>query len=53
MKPLGDLLVVLSIIAVILSIVGALGFDLWLASTQWILVAAVLAIWAVYVKIRD
>lgn len=53
MKPLGDFLVVISIIAVILSIVGALGFDLWLASTQWILVAAVLAIWAVYVKIRD
>jgi len=53
MKPLGDVFIVLSIIAVILSIIGALGTDLWLASTQWVLVGAVLSIWAVYVKIRD
>lgn len=25
--------------------------DLWLAPTQWLLVAAVLAIWAIYAKI--
>ncbi len=53
MKPLGDVLIVLSIIAVILSIVGALWVDLWLASTQWVLIGAVLAVWAVYVKIRE
>lgn len=53
MKPLGDVLIVLSVIAVILSILGAFGADLWLASTQWVLVGAVLSIWAVYIKIRD
>ncbi|MFA6493255.1 MAG: hypothetical protein WCV58_03910 [Patescibacteria group bacterium] len=51
MKKHGNTLIGLSLLAVILSIVGALGVDLWLASTQWVLIAAVLAVWAVYVKI--
>jgi hypothetical protein len=37
-----------SLTAVILSVVGALGRDVYLASTQWLLVAAVLGIWGVY-----
>lgn len=53
MKVLADILIVLSVIAVILAFAGSLGVDLWLASTQWLLVAAVLAIWAVYVKQRE
>ena len=53
MKQLGDVLIGLAVIAVILAIIGALGSDLWLASTQWLLVAAVLSIWAVYTKIRE
>jgi len=40
----------LSVVAVVLAFVGALGTDLWLASTQWVLVAAVLAIWSVIFK---
>ena len=38
----------LSIVAVVLATVGALGYDFYLASTQWLLVAAVLGVWAVY-----
>lgn len=53
MTKTGDVLIGLSFLAVILSIIGAAGSDLWLASTQWVLVAAVLAIWAVYLKIRS
>ncbi|HLB95651.1 MAG TPA: hypothetical protein VJK26_01970 [Patescibacteria group bacterium] len=53
MTKAGDVLIVISVIAVILSMIGAFGSDLWLASTQWVLVAGVLAIWAVYVKIRS
>ncbi|KKQ90843.1 MAG: hypothetical protein UT15_C0003G0018 [Berkelbacteria bacterium GW2011_GWA1_39_10] len=53
MKTLGDGLIILSVVAVILSIVGAFGKDLWLASTQWVLVGAVLSVWAVYTKIRE
>jgi len=52
MKSLGDILIGLSLIAVILSVVGTLGKDLWLASTQWVLIAAVLGIYALYVKER-
>lgn len=51
MKKFADVFIGLSVVTVILSIVGALGADLWLASTQWVLIAAVLAIWAVYLKI--
>jgi hypothetical protein len=40
----------LSVVAVILALIGALGTDLWLASTQWVLVAAVMGIWAIFLK---
>ncbi len=53
MKVLGDVLIVLSALAVILAFAGAVGVDIWLAPTQWLLVGAVLAIWGVYVKMRD
>lgn len=41
-----------SLLAVVLAGMGASGLDFWLASTQWLLVAAVLAILAVYVKLE-
>lgn len=53
MQKLADVLIVLSVFAVIFSIIGAMNRDLWLASTQWVLVAAVMAVWAVYLKIRS
>lgn len=37
-------------ISVLLAGIGYLGSDLWLASTQWLLVAAVLALFGVYLK---
>ncbi len=39
-----------SVLAVILASVGYLGYDIWLASTQWLLVAAVLGLFGVYTK---
>lgn len=41
-----------SVIAVLLAGLGYLGIDIWLASTQWLLVAAVLAILGVYTKLE-
>jgi hypothetical protein len=38
--------------AVVLSAIGYLGYDFWLASTQWLLVAAVLALFGVYMKLK-
>lgn len=40
-----------AVISIILAAIGYLGTDIWLASTQWLLVAAVLALFAVYAKL--
>jgi len=37
-----------SIVCVVLAFIGSVGVDLWLASTQWVLVSVLLALWAVY-----
>ncbi len=39
-------------VAVVLSGIGYMGTDIWLASTQWLLVASVLALFGVYMKLR-
>ena len=41
-----------SFVAVALAGVGYLGFDFWLASTQWLLVSAVMALFGVYLKLN-
>jgi len=38
-------------IAVLFAAIGYFGYDFWLASTQWLLVAAVMAMFGVYLKI--
>lgn len=42
-----------AIIAIILSGLGYLGTDIWLASTQWLLVAAVLALFGLYSRLES
>lgn len=39
-----------ALISIILAAIGYLGTDIWLASTQWLLVAAVLALFGVYTR---
>ena len=41
----------LSVVAVLLSGAGWLGADIWLASTQWLLVSAVLVLFGIYLKL--
>lgn len=43
----------LALLAVLLSGLGYLGTDIWLASTQWLLVSAVLALFGVYMKLNS
>jgi len=45
-------LMVVSLVAVVLATVGWLGSDVWLASTQWMLVAIVLGIYSLWLKIE-
>jgi len=42
-----------AVISVLLAGIGYLGIDIWLASTQWLLVAAVLALFGVYTKLSS
>lgn len=39
-----------SFISVLLSAIGYLGTDIWIASTQWLLIAAVLGLFGVYMR---
>jgi hypothetical protein len=39
-----------AIISVLFSFFGWLGTDFWLASSQWLLVAAVLSLFSIYLK---
>jgi len=48
----GKSLIFLSVIATVLAFIGSLGVDLWLASTQWMLVGITLAMWGVFVLIE-
>lgn len=41
-----------AILAIFLAAIGYLGTDIWLASTQWLLVAGVLAALGVYAKLE-
>jgi len=41
-----------SVVSVLLAGVGYLGVDIWLASTQWLLVAAVLALFGMYTRMN-
>ena len=42
-----------AVISILLAGIGYLGTDIWLASTQWLLVAAVLALFGVYTRIES
>ena len=52
-KPMASkLLLTGSFAAVLFSVFGALGSDIHLASSQWLLVSIVLAIWGVYLLLE-
>lgn len=47
---LSQILMTASLVSVVLSGIGYLGTDIWLASTQWLLIATVLGLFGVYLK---
>lgn len=49
-KMVSQLMMYGAVGAVLLSGLGYLGTDIWLASTQWLLVAAVLALFGLYMR---
>ncbi len=46
-----DLLMGFSIVAVLFAILGYIGYDLELASSQWMLIGIFLACWGIYLKV--
>lgn len=53
LKDSSGYLIGAAVMAVVLAGIGYLGLDIWLASTQWLLVAAVLALFGVYTKLSS
>ena len=49
-EMISKLLMYGAVAAVLFSLVGWLGRDIWLASTQWLLMASVLALFGIYLK---
>ena len=50
-NEVSKVLMMASLVAIVMSTLGYFGIDIWLVSTQWLLVAAVLALFGVYLKI--
>jgi len=50
MLMLSQILMFGSLLSIVLAGLGYLGTDIWLASTQWLLVASVLALFGLYMK---
>ena len=50
-ETLSKILIRGAVLAVLLSVVGWLSRDIWLASTQWLLIAAVLTLFGIYLKL--
>ena len=52
-KTVSQVLIGGATVSVLLAGIGYLGTDIWLASTQWLLVTAVLALFGVYAKLSS
>jgi uncharacterized membrane protein len=53
MKLLSQVLMGGAVVSVLLAALGYMGTDIWLASTQWLLVAAVMALFGVYTRLES
>lgn len=51
-KTISQVLMSLAVVAVVAAGWGFLVADIWLASTQWLLVAAVLAVFGLYTRME-
>ena len=52
-RQISQVLMMGGVVAIVLSAVGYTGVDIWLASTQWLLVAAVLGLFGVYARMNS
>lgn len=52
-RQLGQVMIGGAVVSVVLAGIGYTGADIWLASTQWLLVAAVLALFGIYARMNS
>lgn len=52
-RQASQLLMAGSIVSIVLAGIGYTGVDIWLASTQWLIVAAVLALFGIYARMNS
>ncbi len=52
-RQLSQILMGAAIVSVVLAGLGYMGTDIWLASTQWLLVAAVLGLFGLYSRLNS
>lgn len=52
-KLISQVLMGSAVISILLAGIGYLGVDIWLASTQWLLVAAILALFGLYTRMES
>ena len=53
MKLTSQILMGGALVSVVFSALGYLGTDIWIASTQWLLVGGILALFGIYTKVSD
>jgi len=51
LKQLSNYFMSGAVMAILLAGVGYVGFDIWLASTQWLLVGTILALFGLFFKL--
>ncbi len=51
-KVASQILIIAAVISIVLAGIGYTGTDIWLASTQWLLVSGVLAVFGVYARLN-
>lgn len=47
-KTLSGVWMVVSVVAVVLAVIDAVGTSVWLSASSWLLVAIVTGVWALY-----
>lgn len=52
-RMLSQVLMSSAFVGIVLAGVGYMGADIWLASTQWLLVSAVLAMFGIYTRMNS
>ena len=52
-KSSSDIFFIVSVTAVLMAVISWAIEPMWLAATQWLLIAITVGVWGIYLRIRD